>query len=123
MMLKPYKESGELEYLTKNKEVLEIMLRNIVAPMARAATATGHGAAHGTAYGSSHGASHGQSYGSAPRASNSISAGRDSNERGQTQNYHNPPSQNMSNMSQSYAHTFVPKADKYRTVPCKYFHR
>jgi len=21
-----------------------------------------------------------------------------------------------------YGHTFVPKADKYRTVPCKYYH-
>jgi hypothetical protein len=21
-----------------------------------------------------------------------------------------------------YSHTFVPKADKYRTVPCKYYH-
>ena len=22
-----------------------------------------------------------------------------------------------------YPHSFVPKADKYRTVPCKYYHR
>jgi hypothetical protein len=23
----------------------------------------------------------------------------------------------------SHSHTFVPKADKFRTVPCKYYHR
>lgn len=23
----------------------------------------------------------------------------------------------------SYSHTFVPKAEKFKTVPCKYYHR
>lgn len=27
-MLKPYRDSGELDYLTKNKEVLEAMLKS-----------------------------------------------------------------------------------------------
>jgi hypothetical protein len=33
-------------------------------------------------------------------------------------------SQQPSNINPTgYSHTFVPKADKFRTVPCKYFHR
>lgn len=31
MMLKPYRDSGELDYLTKNKEVLEAMLKSASA--------------------------------------------------------------------------------------------
>jgi hypothetical protein len=50
-----------------------------------------------------------------PRASISVSAGRESHDR--SSQPHNFPGQ------MHYGHTFVPKADKYRTVPCKYYHR
>lgn len=86
-LLKPYRESGELEYLTKNKDVLEMMLRTTAATQP------------------------------APKPSYnpSSSTGRESFERtSQPQNY---PQMG------GYSHSFVPKADKYRTVPCKYYHR
>jgi len=51
----------------------------------------------------------------APRASISMSAGRESHDRS-SQPHGYPPQMH-------YGHTFVPKADKYRTVPCKYYHR
>ena len=44
-----------------------------------------------------------------------TSVNRDSAERSSSQQ---PPGN-----APGYAHTFVPKADKFRTVPCKYFHR
>jgi hypothetical protein len=87
--LKPYKDTGVLEWLAKNKEVLEMMLRNIS--------------------------------GSVPRQGPSVSAGRDSLERAvQPQQPGYPPT---AGPPMGYPHAFVPKADKYRTVPCKYYHR
>ena len=88
--LKPYRESGELEYLTKNKDVLEMMLRNMAVQVPQTVQPVA------------------QPY--IPRST----AGRESNER---------PSQPQNYAPMGYPHSFVPKADKYRTVPCKYFHR
>jgi hypothetical protein len=87
-MLKPYKDSGELDFLMKNKEILEAELRNPRGP----------------------------SPGSMPKPiySGSASASRDSLDA--------PGGQPIGGMPGPYGHTFVPKADKYRTVPCKYYH-
>ncbi len=79
-LLKPYRDSGELEYLMNNKEVLEAKWKSTRGP---------------------------QNPGAAVYDSRSGSEGR-------------PPSHPR---SMPYAHSFVPKADKYRTVPCKYYHR
>lgn len=45
----------------------------------------------------------------------SASINKDSAERSGSQQAPGNPT--------GYTHTFVPKADKFRTVPCKYFHR
>jgi hypothetical protein len=51
----------------------------------------------------------------------SSSAGRESHER--PPSYSNqPPQVNQPHHMGGYSHTFVPKADKFRTVPCKYYH-
>mgnify|MGYP006933472887 CR=1 FL=1 len=54
-----------------------------------------------------------------PNFTPSVSTGRESLER--QNNYQNQPQQHQS-AHMGYGHTFVPKADKYRTVPCKYYH-
>jgi hypothetical protein len=95
-LLKPYKESGELEYLTKNKEVLEMMLKNSPGPAPTPAPTNPK-----------------------PNFTPSVSTGRESLER--QNNYQNQPQQHTPG-HMGYGHTFVPKADKYRTVPCKYYH-
>jgi hypothetical protein len=87
-MLKPYKDSGELDFLMKNKEILEAELRN----------------ARGPSPGSL----------SKPAYPGSVSASRDSMDAS--------GAQPIAGMPGAYGHTFVPKADKYRTVPCKYYH-
>lgn len=80
VMLKPYRDSGELDYLTKNKEVLEAMLK---------------------------------SAGAQGKPSGSSQYPKESAERS--------GSSQPTNMVPQ--HNFVPKADKFRTVPCKYYHR
>lgn len=82
VMLKPYRDSGELDYLTKNKEVLEAMLKS----------AAGQGKPVG------------------PSQYPKESAERSGSSQ--------PTSMGMHGQ-----HSFVPKADKFRTVPCKYYHR
>lgn len=82
-MLKPYRDSGELDYLTKNKEVLEAMLKS--------ASAAGQGKTGPSQY---------------PKESAERSG-----------------SSQPTSMGVLGQHNFVPKADKFRTVPCKYYHR
>ena len=79
-MLKPYRESGELEYLMNNKEVLEAMWKSTRLTPTHAP----------------------------------YDAGRQGSEGRMGSQGRGMP---------TYQHTFVPKADKFRTVPCKYYHR
>lgn len=83
-LLKPYRDSGELDFLMRNKEVLEAMLKNA-----------------------------GTSQPKAPQQGMPGQYPKESAERSGSQ----PPAMS------SIGHTFVPKADKFRTVPCKYYHR
>ena len=84
-LLKPYRESGELEYLMNNKEVLEAMWKNTRLTPAPASAPEGYDPGRQSSEGR---------MGSQGRA-----------------------------MGPYQQHTFVPKADKFRTVPCKYYHR
>lgn len=87
-LLKPYRDSGELDFLMRNKEVLEAMLKSAgSAP---------------------------QSKQGAPVQPAGAQFRKESAERGSSQ---------QPAMGLAHGHTFVPKADKFRTVPCKYYHR
>ena len=80
----------------KNKDVLEKMLKNSSAPPPSNLVKP------------------------TPTFTPSSSAGRESHDRPSypTQQPQINSNQNMG----GYGHTFVPKADKFRTVPCKYYH-
>lgn len=53
----------------------------------------------------------------------SSSAGRESHERPPSYSNQAPQMNQPPHMGGGgYGHTFVPKADKFRTVPCKYYH-
>lgn len=80
-LLKPYRDSGELDYLMNNKEVLEAMWKNTHLTQNRGSYDPNRQGSEGR-------------MGSQGRA-----------------------------MPMAMHTTFVPKADKFRTVPCKYYHR
>ena len=104
-LLKPYKDSGELDYLMKNKEVLEAMLKN---------TSNSNPSKPPQPIPQNNPPP--QQY--LQRESWEGRQNRQSRERSndRSQRDQNP-------MMGGFNPNFVPKADKFRTVPCKYFHR
>lgn len=103
-LLKPYRESGELDYLMKNKEVLTALVNSAPsAPSIQPKPQTPLGGQYQEGMGSM-----GRQY-------------KDSVQRSGSTQPNTGMGMNMGMGNQP--HHFVPKAEKFRTVPCKYYHR